>query len=159
MQEAKIQLPAGADRQQPVRIVVHAMAEYIWGGAAGYDQHAVDFLRKAGLSAHALVTPSGVVIRCRGDLQGAYHARGFNLDSLGVEFLVPGVHTYQSFLGAILGPYISGPQYQAGVELVKSWIQAHDITLIDGHSDLDPGRKYDPGAGFPMDSFLGDVKG
>lgn len=155
MNEAQIPLEAGADNQTPSQIVVHAMGEYIEFDP--HDYHAVDFLRKMGLSAHAFVTPSGVIIRSREDDAGAYHAKGINTDSLGVEFLVPGVHTYTTFLDTIKRKYLTTPQYQAGVQLVLDWRVQHGIANIDRHSDLSPGRKSDPGKGFPWERFLQDT--
>src|SRR5690606_28750529 len=76
--------PFGAAHQTPKRIIVHAMSEWING------MYAPDFLLSVGLSAHALVTPDGDIIKCREDTQGAFHAKGLNTDSLGIEFLLPG---------------------------------------------------------------------
>jgi AmpD protein len=157
MQIAEIPLPAGRSHQAPKRIVVHAMGEFI--DTDDVDYHAPDWLRKLGLSAHAFVTPSGVIIRSRPDGKGAYHAKGYNTDSLGVEFLVPGLHTYGTFIEAIKGPYLTNAQYDAGVELVRDWCALWNIENIDRHSDLSPGRKADPGDGFGWDAFLRDVRG
>ena len=67
MNEAIIPLEKGAESQTPSRIVVHAMGEFI--DIEPEDYSAVEFLRKLGLSAHAFITPSGVVIRSRRDDQ------------------------------------------------------------------------------------------
>ncbi len=156
--EAQIPLPHGARSNQPKKeIIVHAMGEYI--DQADRDYSAWDWLDKLGLSAHALVCPNGVVIRCRDDDQGAYHARGHNRNSLGVEFLVPGVHTYGTFLAALRTDYVSEAQMAAGVELVRGWVVAYNIQVdqVLRHSDVSPGRKHDPGGGFPWTEFLEKV--
>lgn len=148
-------LPAGAKHQKPNRIIVHAMSQYIIDD--GIEYSAFDYLRKIRLSAHALVDPAGVVIRCREDYQGAYHASGYNTDSLGVEFLIRGVHDYPRFLQAMKASYLTRSQYDAGVELVKSWVNLWNINQIDRHSDVSPDRKFDPGEGFPWEKFKIDV--
>lgn len=155
MMIANMPLTHGGSRtNKPSRVVVHAMAEYIEQG--GRDFTAYELLDRLGLSAHALVTPSGVVIRCRDDDEHAYHAKGHNRNSLGVEVLVPGVHTYTTFLEAMKTEWVSDEQYVATVELVKSWVDRYHIgeTGVVRHLDIDPGRKHDPGDGFPWDSFV-----
>ncbi len=144
----------GATENTPNRIIIHAMGENI---ADGKIYSANKFLDKIGLSAHALVLPDGDVIRMRADTQGAYHARGYNLDSLGVEFLVQGIHTYGSFIEAIKTDYITSEQYDSGVELVNQMLYDNDIKHINRHSDVSPGRKSDPGPGFPWIKFKDDV--
>ena len=150
-------LPKGAKKQIPTRIVIHSMGEYIKVGSG--NKHAYDFLKDIGLSAHALICPDGMVMMCRDTNQGAYHARGFNKNSLGVEFLVAGQHDYSSFITAIKEPYLNFDQYVAGVELIREWCRNHDISSIDRHSDLDPTRKKDPGNGFDWEQFIIDVEG
>ena len=152
---ARIPLPKGPANQLPDRIVVHAMAEYITH--EGREYHAVDYLRMLGLSAHSLITPSGVRIRCRRENQGAWHAKGYNTNSLGVEVLVPGVHDYESFLDFIQHDYMMPSQYEAVVDQALDWIGDYDILHIDRHSDIDPTRKKDPGDGFPWNRFLLDI--
>lgn len=147
--------PYGAARQTPRRIVVHAMHEWFDMSDAGTDPgmlYADKFLEHVGLSAHVLVTPAGEVIRCRDDQQGAYHAKGFNTDSLGIEFLVPNRYgySYDAFLRAIEEDWVSEAQLLTGGRVIAEWIARWGITQIDGHCDLDPARKRDPG-NFPWD--------
>lgn len=146
-------------KQNPVGIVVHSMAEFIENGER--DWFAPDFIESIGLSAHAFITPSGVVIRTLRDDQMGAHARGHNENTLGIEFLVAGVHTYASFAEAIQEPYLTDVQFEAGAEFVYNWRKAHGLNgrqVMQRHSDLSPGRKIDPGAGFPWESFLEGVE-
>ncbi len=148
----EVLLPRGARHQEPSRIVIHAMGEYIGGVAA------VEFLENVGLSAHILVCPNGDIIRCRRDNQGAYHAKGYNNDSLGIEFLVTGDHNYSSFREMIKDPYLTSMQYEAGLQFVRDeWFIKRGIMLMDRHSDLSPERKQDPGDGFPWEQFMREV--
>ena len=148
-------LDRGAKSQVPDMIVIHSMGEYILH--EGTYKHAVDFLRDIGLSAHALICPDGSIIKCREDDQGAYHARSFNKDSLGVEFLVKGKHDYASFKKAISSFYLTFDQHISGVELLKDWCAKHDIVSINMHSTLSPSYKCDPGTGFPKDLIAKDI--
>jgi len=151
--------PYGLSTLRPQGIIVHAMAEYLEIGDE--DVPAVEFLHRQRLSAHAVVKPSGVVIRTRRDDQGAYHARGFNSTTLGVEVLVPGAHTYGTFIEAIKEPdWVSEAAYDATVRLVRDWMDAHEIEAeaVQRHSDVSQGRKPDPGVGFPWDRFLVDIQ-
>ena len=157
MDKSIINSTHGGDRvNTPRTIVVHCMGEYIADGQGGYD-HAVKFLDKYKLSAHALIAPDGINFRCRQDNQHAWHARGHNRDSLGIEFLVQGDHDYRTFIEAIKNNYLAAEQYRAGVDQVKEWIALHNIDRVTRHRDISPGRKVDPGAGFPWRKFLIDV--
>ena len=149
-------LENGSRYNNPRMIVVHSMGEFLLDPN---PIHATDFLEKIGLSAHCLVAPNGDRYICRDDDQGAYHAKGYNSDSLGIEFLVEGHLTYGTFLEAIKADYITDPQWVAGVEAVKSWVQAYNIprSKVVRHSDISPGRKVDPGQGFKWEKFLDAV--
>jgi len=148
--------PYGGGKQVPDKIVVHCMAEFIKEGD-GYT-HAADFLHKIRLSAHILIAPDGEIFRLRHDDEIAYHAKGFNANSLGVEFLVSGRHDYASFIEAIRVPYLFDRQYLAGVAIVKEWVKKYQINDIYQHSELSPERKLDPSTGFPWSKFIKEVK-
>lgn len=146
----------GTRSNNPDKIIVHSMGENINNNGDVYD--AVEWLKFLKLSAHALILPNGDVIRCRDDNQRAWHARGYNTDSLGVEFLVPGIHDYGSFLNMIKSEWVSDEQYASGIELLNQWIDSHNIETIARHSDVSPGRKVDPGDGFRWDYFVDQLK-
>lgn len=159
---ANMPSPFGANSQKPDTIVVHAMGEFI--DTDSVDYFAPAFIDSIGLSAHFFVPPSGVVIQTRQISEGGYHAKGANKNSIGIEFLVPGLHTYETFLQAIEKPYLTDVQYKAGIDLIQylkvKISQDFRIHVLDykRHSDISPGRKYDPGRGFPWKLFLEDVK-
>lgn len=146
-------LEAGSKNNRPKMIVIHAMGEFLLDP---HPIHATDFLEKIRLSAHAMVSPNGDIYICRDDDQGAYHAKGYNTDSLGIEFLVEGHHDYGSFLEKIKTDWVTDAQWEAGVTAVRHWMQGHDIPLhkVVRHSDISPGRKVDPGVGFKWEKFL-----
>lgn len=154
----------GVRENYPQLVVVHAMAEYINDPEPIF---APNFLEKYKLSAHALIVPNGDVMICRRDDQRASHARGFNTDSLGIEFLVPGSHVYGTFIDAMKTDYATPEAWAAGVEFVSDWCEKWDIDPRDTHekkgvkrhSDISPGRKLDPGAGFKWELFLDSVTG
>lgn len=143
----------GNRTNNPKLIVIHAMGEYIL--YKGKWMHAVEFLEKAvGLSAHFLVTPSGVGIRLRNDDESAWHAKGFNTDSLGIEFLVPGVYEkYREFTRRIKTQWLTDAAYEKGLQIVNYWLSIHEVYEVKTHSMLSPGRKVDPGEGFPKAFF------
>lgn len=143
----------GGGENKPKRIIVHAIAEFLKD-----NSYAPYFIESIGLSAHAYITPSGVTIRSRSDNEVAYHAKGHNQDTLGVELLIPGEHDYGSFLEAIKNNYVTSEQYRALLILVRdNWMREYGITKVLRHSDIDPDRKKDPGAGFPWEDFKKDI--
>lgn len=166
---------------EPTGIVVHAMLEQIAitdavlehypaddyprvHARAGERVWAATWLDLVGLSAHALVSPDGPIIRCRWDHEIAWHASGFNDTRLGVEVLVRGAYDYGAFLTRIDEPWIEpgSAQFAAAAAQVTDWCLRHGIRAapgtIDRHSDLDPNRKRDPGAGFPWARLLESVE-
>jgi len=140
----------GSEVNSPDKIIIHSMGEYIKDGQI---YSARDFLNKLKYSAHVLIKPDGDIIRCRHDKQGAYHARGFNTDSLGIEFLVEGEHDYGTFIDTIKTDYVTPEQYKTGIEVVDLMISENPIKSVLRHSDVSPGRKVDPGQGFRWQWF------
>ncbi len=144
-------LPHGRGVNLPTTVIIHSMAEYIEAGETDYS--AWGLLKSLGLSAHYLVTPTGVVIQCREDDEIAWHARGHNTNSIGIEVLVAGEHTYETFIERIKTPWVYGEQYTALVGLCKRF----EGLSFKRHSDVSPGRKFDPGEGFQWETFLTDI--
>jgi len=147
MKIANIPSPYGNAHNNPKKIVWHAISEIIDDHGTFY--YALDYLTHLGISAHRFVTPSGVIIKCREDYQGAYHAKGHNKNSLGVEVMVPGCNPYPDFLKVMRKPYMTHIQKVATYELLQFWCREHGLTRSDiyRHSELSPDRKFDPGTG------------
>lgn len=160
MEIINIPLPKGNNFNNPKRIVIHAMGEFIYRPDRRSYVHAYESLRIDGLSAHRLVTPTGQMIKLREDQQGAYHALGHNTDTLGIEFLVSGAHDYESFSRAIKSDWLTAKQLENGAYIVRSWMDKWDIGIenVVGHNEIDPSRKEDPGEGFPWREFKWLIK-
>lgn len=149
-------LPKGPRYNNPKRIVIHGMGEYI--KYRKKEIHATEFLNIYGLSAHCAITPMGQYIKFRDDTQGAWHALKFNSDSLGIEFLVPGPHNLITLKEMMDTPnWVSEAQYKQGREVIMYWIKTWGIKKVDMHHILDPKRKDDPGLGFPYKQLMGDL--
>lgn len=144
----------GGGVQTPDRIIVHAMGHMIdWQGERLY---AAPFLERIGLSAHALITPDGTIIRCRDDNRMAWHAKGHNRNTLGVEVLVPEAYNItQLYERMEERNWPSNAQLWSLIHLVVYWCEQHRIKKIQRHYDVDPSRKKDPGTGFPWDGIVG----
>lgn len=160
MKVFECQLSSGGGWQEPVRVVIHAMGERIM--YKGKPLHATEFLEKVGLSAHRLVDSFGNQFKCREDNQIAYHAKGHNTNTLGLEFLVPvpdviEAFDYDSFLAVMETNYTTKEMLESGKAIVREWLQNHQIRDVVRHSDIDPKRKQDPGKGFPWMPFLHSV--
>jgi len=137
----------GGGVQLPTRLIIHSMSEII------DDKHASAFLQGVKLSAHFLIEVNGDVMKLRKTHEVAWHARSHNTNSIGIEVLVKGEHTYQSFLDDIQTDWVFHEQYDSLIELSKNIQEYYDISKEDvvRHSDIDPGRKFDPGTGFDWD--------
>jgi len=154
-------LPHGPGSQTPRRIIVHAMAHKIRVSEDNVA-YAASFMYRKGLSAHILVAPDGTPIRCRNDDEGAWHAKGYNTDSLGIEVLVDGEHNYSTFMEAIETYWPTDRQLSTAIDVVADWCSQWDIGTepgqLDRHCDVSPNRKRDPGRGYPWADFVTRVR-
>lgn len=139
----------GGGIQTPDKLIIHSMSEHING------MYADEFLSSIGLSAHFLLKPNGEFIKLRKTTEKAWHAKGFNTNSVGIEVLVEGEHTYETFLDKIKTDWVKPEQMEALIEMSNGIITHYDIKKenVFRHSDLSPDRKKDPGEGFDWDYF------
>ena len=159
----------GGGSHKPNRIIVHSMAESVpWDADMvanygfpedeGRPVDAVTLLDRLGLSAHIIVPPAGNPIRLRRDNEIAWHAKGHNFGTLGIEFLVPGCWSYTNWRSRIdeIG-WLPDPAFESGAAVIADWLNQWDVRSIDRHSDIDPERKADPGNGFPWQRLLNQL--
>lgn len=149
-------LDHGGEGNEPSKIVIHSMGEFIAENGDVYS--ARNYLDKLGWSVHYFIKPSGDIIQCRANNQTAWHAAGHNENSIGIEFLVEGQHDYPSFLQSIEYNWCRKAQYDAGIELVRDLFAEFGDMMLVRHSDISPGRKLDPGNGFHWEWFKDHVK-
>lgn len=157
--------------QVPERVTIHAMAEFL--DFEPFDRRAYDFLLQQNLSAHYLITPSGCVQKCLEDgMIGRHAGKGLNAGNIGIEILVPGLHTYGTFLDTIKRDgWCPTKAWNATVELVRDLRKRYDLSdakewltsdqgkgqWLVRHSDIRSGAKYDPGSGFDWQAFKKEV--
>ena len=104
--------PNGGNRpQENTKCIIHAMGEYIKSPDSDVILHASDFLKEVGLSAHLLICPDGAIFQTRRFHERAYHALDHNDKTIGIEFLVEGIHDDSSCKRKIAKPYLTHIQY------------------------------------------------
>jgi len=153
----------------PKGIVVHSMGEYLFWEGEWITAH--DFLKELKLSVHGFIHPDGTYEKMIESPGRASHAgksiheglSGLNSHYLGFELLVPGKHSYDSFLKAIetKGVYTE-QQFNAAVDTCKWWMKQYDIpaSRVVRHSDVSGDHvrgkgkgKVDPGSAFDWERF------
>lgn len=141
--------------QVPDILVIHAIGQRIKIREPAV--RSIPFLNESRLSAHLVIAVNGDKFQCREFDKIAWHAKGFNKNSIGVEVEVEGDHDYGSFRKAIETDWVKEVQYESLVEASREIISVYPIKKVARHSDLDPNRKVDPGDGFPWIKFLRDI--
>jgi N-acetylmuramoyl-L-alanine amidase len=150
----------GEPRQVPVRqIIIHATGgpdcdpsrRFRGGrldGIVGYFQR-----NQQRISIHYIIGRTGEIVRMVPETRVAFHARGHNADSIGIELINNGDG---------LDPF-SEPQLEALIVLLRDLLARHqlDTRALKSHAELDDSelvcgdrrlkRKVDPGAAFPWE--------
>jgi N-acetyl-anhydromuramyl-L-alanine amidase AmpD len=135
------------------------MAEFV--NDDGVVRYAPDFLDDIGLSVHYLIMPDGRKIRGVGDDFVAWHAKGYNHSSIGIELLVEGVWDYAEWRERIKLPTAyNRAQWNSAAKLVAELCGKYDIPMhrVTTHHLLDIRRKFDPGEGFGFAQFMIEVE-
>jgi N-acetyl-anhydromuramyl-L-alanine amidase AmpD len=149
----------------PIGVTVHCMSYLIKG------EDSKKFINDLSCSAHAFSYSDGSVqLGIAPDFR-ANHAgeseweniRNLNNHFLGIEAMIPvEFKSYTEFIDFICTntEWVTDEQYQATVWVVAKWCQDYDIEvdMVTYHSMISPGRKLDPGVGFPhIKDFRNDV--
>ena len=157
----------GNPRQVPVRqIVIHATGgpdcdpsrSFRGGSLEGIVGH---FQRnRKRISIHYIIGRTGEVVRMVPETRVAFHVRGHNADSIGIELVNDGDGR---------DPF-SEPQLDALVVLLRDLLARHQLdgTALKSHAELDDSelvcggrrikRKVDPGAAFPWERIRAALK-
>jgi N-acetyl-anhydromuramyl-L-alanine amidase AmpD len=148
----------GGGIQMPNRLIIHSMSE--WFEIDGKKMYADEFLKSVKLSAHFLLCPNGDFIKLRKTHEIAYHAKGHNTNTIGIEVLVEGVHTYETFLSRIKEDWVTPVQMEELIGMSKGIMDYYDISIenVLRHSDIDYPRKVDPG-NLDWEYFKSKLKG
>ncbi len=138
---------------KPDTIVIHATATDTLADTFKYLIYSEAPNR---VSAHYVIDRDGTVYALVDEANAAWHAgvscwnghTDMNNRSIGIEFQCPA--TGEQSLGDF-----TDAQIAAGIELCQAIMARHgiDIANVVGHSDIAPGRKFDPGEHFPWKMF------
>ena len=150
----------GKPRQGPVRqIVIHATGGPDCEPSRRFRSGTLDGIvghfqrNRKRISIHYIIGRTGEIVRMVPESRVAFHVRGHNADSIGIELVNDGDGR---------DPF-SEPQIQALIRLLQDLLARHrlDATALKSHAELDDSelvcggrrlkRKVDPGAAFPWE--------
>jgi len=153
-------------------IIIHAMSEYLHH--EGKVVCAMDFLNDIQLGCHYFIAPDGLVLNGVAPEFRTPHVgkseyldrKWLNETSIGIEFLVPGINTYDNFLIKLDSrDTFTDEQYKSGGELIARLNKNFPSTIAravghmsvsgddvrgEGRGKKDPGEYFNWGA---LDSF------
>ena len=147
-------------------MILHGLAEFIEMGPidmSGWDyvdglyrqkEHSREYL-----GAHYYIYPSGTPLQSLPNNVIGAHALGLNEGTIGIEMIVPGKYTYQSFVREMDKNWVR-PEQLAGLFRVLDKLKKDVPTLewLTSHTKVDPTRKTDPGRGFPYEEVAIQAK-
>ena len=135
--------------------MIHAMAEYIWYKDRMW--HYTDLLLELNRGVHFAILTDGQIVKHQDHTKVLYHAAGFNLASVGVELIVPGVYDLGALYSKINRKTMAFDVYTReqykSIALLQGYLASHNFIRnpkIDWglHSAHSQGRKRDPGYAF-----------
>lgn len=137
----------------PRLVVVHCTEGGTAMGAASWFQNP-----GAGGSAHVVVDDE-VVVRCVDDGDTAYHAKGVNSFSLGLEIAGYARWSRDEWLERL-------PRIREAARIHAGWCRKYGIPFVwstdrgyHSHAGLPGNDHWDPGKGFPWDVYRAHVRG
>jgi N-acetyl-anhydromuramyl-L-alanine amidase AmpD len=151
-------------------VTLHAIGEWLVddgdaaGGGVGRIYHCTDWLRATGVSTHVFALPDGRGVREVDSWEKAWHCKGFNTSTVGIEFVLAGVWPYGEFIEAMKGTRnatYTDEQIAFGVEWCQARSREHGFELtaetVRTHAQRDPDRKRDPGIIFDYPGFIASL--
>lgn len=153
-------------RQRPIDTIVVHTAENVpdWGDTndLGAENVAAYAARMERAASYHTVVDSDTTIELLPAGYTAFHARGWNSNSLGLSFATSADQWDDAPEWWVASILANGADVAAGwcqqfgidpVRVTKGVIYQGGTGFV-AHADVDPSRRHDPGTGFPWDRFL-----
>jgi len=149
--------------------MIHAMAEYIF--YEGRIHHYVELLDELNRGVHFAVLPDGQAVQHADPHTLLWHAAGANMESVGVELLVPGVYDLGGLYTKIHSKWQYPKAQYIGLLNIMSFLDDTGYLIgkhatpngqkfsWDYHSTQSRGRKKDPGSSFNQHIWMNMLEG